>query len=87
MVWASTTPVPDAEVSPPRTNGDVIAYSLAARRVMEKNGIAIDDLYAIALPRLGEIQQPANVHYTAAGYEVLAERVAASISAALDSQR
>jgi hypothetical protein len=87
LIWASTTPVPDAQVTPPRKNSDVIAYNLAARRVMEENGITIDDLYAVALPRLQEIQRPANVHYTDAGYEVLAERVAASVRAALDSHR
>jgi hypothetical protein len=33
-----------------------------------------------ALPRLAQIQQPANVHFTAEGSEALAEQVAASIS-------
>jgi len=85
LIWASTTPVPDAEVTPPRKNSDVIAYNVVAKRVMDENGILINDLYAVAFPRLGEIQRPANVHYTEPGYEVLAERVAASIRAALDS--
>lgn len=87
LIWASTTPVPDAEVTPPRKNSDVIAYNAVARRIMEENGIPINDLYAVAFPRLGEIQRPANVHYTDPGYEVLAERVAASIRAALHSYR
>jgi acyl-CoA thioesterase-1 len=85
LIWASTTPVPDAEVTPPRKNSDVIAYNLAAKRIMDENGIPINDLYAVALSRLGEIQRPANVHYTDPGYEMLAERVAASIRAALDT--
>ena len=54
LIWASTTPVPDAEVTAPRKNSDVIAYNLAARRVIEENGIKINDLYAVALPRLPE---------------------------------
>jgi len=87
LIWASTTPVPDAEVSPPRKNSDVIAYNAVARRIMEENGIPIDDLYPVAFARLGEIQRPANVHYTDPGYEVLAESVAASIRAALASRR
>jgi acyl-CoA thioesterase-1 len=87
LIWASTTPVPDAEVTPPRKSSDVIAYNLAARRVMEEKAVKINDLYAFALPRLREIQRPANVHYTDAGYEVLAERVAASIRATLESPR
>jgi acyl-CoA thioesterase-1 len=87
LIWASTTPVPDADVTPPRKNSDVIAYNAVARRIMEENGIPIDDLYPVALSRLGEIQRPANVHYTDPGYEVLAESVAASIRAALGSHR
>ena len=87
LIWASTTPVPDAEVTPPRKNSDVIAYNAVAKRIMEENGIPINDLYAVAFPRLGEIQRPANVHYSDPGYEMLAERVAASIRVALDSYR
>jgi acyl-CoA thioesterase-1 len=87
LIWAHTTPVPDAEVTPPRKNSDVIAYNAAAKRVMDKNHIRINDLYVVAFPRLTEIQRPANVHYTDPGYEVLAERVATSIRAVLDSPR
>jgi len=79
LIWASTTPVPDAQVNPPRKNGDVIAYNTVAKRIMEENGIPINDLYSFAFSRLSEIQLPANVHYTDSGYEALAERVAASI--------
>jgi acyl-CoA thioesterase-1 len=50
---------------------------------MDKHGVAIDDLYAFALPRLKEIQRPANVHFTPAGSKALAEQVAASILKAL----
>lgn len=85
LIWASTTPVPDAKVSPPRKNSDVIAYNAAARRIAEQNGIAVNDLYAFALPRLAELQRPANVHFTEAGSAALAERVAASILEALGS--
>ena len=37
-------------------------------------GVAIDDLYAFALPRLKTIQQAVNVHFTRAGSEALAGR-------------
>jgi hypothetical protein len=83
LIWASTTPVPDAEVSPPRKNADVLAYNAAAKQIMGASGIAIDDLYAAAFPRLAELQQPANVHFTPAGSEALARAVAASIEAGL----
>lgn len=83
LIWCSTTPVPDAKVSPPRKNEDVIAYNTAARRVMEANKVAIHDLYSFALPRLKEIQIPANVHFTTAGSETLARQVAETIEKAL----
>jgi acyl-CoA thioesterase-1 len=86
LIWAATTPVPDAKVNPPRKNADVIAYNAAAARVMKKHGVPTDDLYALALPRLAETQRPANVHFTAAGSRVLGEQVAAEILTALREQ-
>lgn len=79
LVWASTTPVPAGKLSPPRETADVPAYNGVALKIMEENGIAIDDLYGFALPRLPEIQLDANVHFTQAGYRALAERVAESV--------
>lgn len=83
LVWATTTPVPEAEQKPPRQAADVLSYNAAAKKIMEGNGVAIDDLYAFALPRLKEIQLRANVHYNAAGYQALAEEVARVIEPAL----
>lgn len=85
LIWATTTPVPDAEVKPPRRNSDVIAYNAAAAKIMTDAGIPIDDLYALINPRLAELQLPANVHYTLPGYNVLGHQVAESILRALDS--
>ena len=83
LVWCSTTPVPTGKVDPPRQPDDVTKYNEAARQVMIKNGVAIDDLFATALPRLPDIQMPHNVHYTKEGYAELAKQVAASIEEAL----
>lgn len=76
LVWASTTPVPDAEVSPVRSDKDVEAYNAAAREIMERHGVVIDDLYALAKPKLSEIQLPANVHFSKEGSATLAQQVA-----------
>lgn len=54
---------------------------------MTKNGVAIDGLFAVALPRLADIQLPHNVHYTKAGSAELAKQVAASIEVALKNAR
>jgi len=83
LVWCSTTPVPTGKVDPPRQPDDVTKYNEVARQVMIKNGVAIDDLFATALPRLPDIQLPHNVHYTKEGYAELAKQVAASIEEAL----
>jgi acyl-CoA thioesterase-1 len=50
---------------------------------MDENQISINDLHAFALPRLAQIQRPANVHFTEEGSAALASRVAASIERAL----
>jgi len=83
LIWASTTPVPEGKVNPPRKDSDVVAYNKVAKKIMDANGIAIDDLYTFALPRLKEIQLPANVHFTAEGSVALAREVASAIEKAL----
>ena len=83
LIWATTTPVPAGELEPPRRPEDAPAYNKAAGKIMEANNIPVDDLYAFALPRLSEIQRPANVHFTDEGSAALAAEVAASILTAL----
>lgn len=83
LVWAATTPVPEGKLNPPRSNADVIAYNAVARKIMDENGVAIDDLYEFALPRLGEIQLPVNVHFSGPGSRALAGEVAQAITEAL----
>jgi acyl-CoA thioesterase-1 len=83
LVWCSTTPVPTGKVDPPRQRDDVMKYNEVASQVMIKNGVAIDDLFAIALPRIADTQLPLNVHFTKEGYVELAKQVAASIEDAL----
>ncbi len=82
LVWCSTTPVPPARRAPLKPE-DVVRYNEVAKKIMDENGIAIDDLYAFALPQLTKLQQPTNVHPTAEGFKVLAQQVAASIEVAL----
>jgi acyl-CoA thioesterase-1 len=81
LVWCSTTPVPPGAAK--RDPGDEVKYNAVAKKIMEANGVAIDDLHAFAEPQGEKIQLPANVHYTEAGSKVLAEKVVASILEAL----
>ena len=78
LIWCSTTPVPESS-SPPRHNADVLAYNAAAKKLVDEQGLAIDDLYAFALPQLPKIQQPNNVHFSPQGSKILARQVAESI--------
>jgi lysophospholipase L1-like esterase len=86
LIWATTTPVPEGKVNPPRHSADVIAFNTAAKRVMDESGVAIDDLYSLVKPRLDELQLPVNVHYNPAGYGVLGRQAAESILKALESR-
>ncbi|MFO0948784.1 MAG: GDSL-type esterase/lipase family protein [Planctomycetota bacterium] len=83
LVWASTTPVPEGELNPGRSNKDVEAYNAAALEVMKRQGVLVDDLYAFAKPKLAEIQLPNNVHFSKEGSAVLAQEVSNAILAHL----
>lgn len=83
LIWCSTTPVPEGKLSPPRQPEDVPRYNAAAERVMRAQGVTVNDLHAFALPLLGQLQRPANVHFTDEGSAKLAEPVAGAILKAL----
>jgi hypothetical protein len=82
LIWCNTTPV--LAGSDGRVAGDELKYNEAAARVMKEAGIPTNDLHAHAQARIKDIQLPdGNVHFTDAGSKYLAEKVAASIAAAL----
>lgn len=83
LIWATTTPIPDGELNPPRRFGKVPEYNAIAQKVMSENGVAIDDLNAAITPQVAKLQNPKDVHFSAAGSKFLAEEVAKSIEAAL----
>jgi acyl-CoA thioesterase-1 len=81
LIWCNTTPVPEG--SGGRIAGEEVKYNEAAARVMKEAGIPTNDLNAHAAAKLKDVQLPANVHYSDAGYKYLAEKVAKEIAAAL----
>lgn len=83
LIFATTTPVPEGKVNPPRNPADVEVYNRVALAVMKEMGVEVDDLEGFVRPRLKEWQRPVNVHFTEAGYEALAGQVAQSIEGAL----
>lgn len=83
LIWATTTPVPEGELNPPRKFGDVADYNAIAERVMKENAVEINDLNAWVTPKLKELQKPNDVHFHNAGSDYLGQRVAEVIEAAL----
>jgi acyl-CoA thioesterase-1 len=84
LIFATTTPVPQGAQA--RIKGDEKKYNEIAVAVMKKNSVAIDDLHAFALPKLAEIQLPANVHFKPEGSKELAKQVAGEILKALETK-
>lgn len=83
LIWCTTTPVPEGAHG--RIPGDAARYNAIAAEIMNPLEIATDDLYRFALPRLGDIQEPQNVHFTDEGSELLAGEVARSILAVVET--
>ncbi len=83
LIFATTTPVPDAVLKPWRTNADVIRYNEVALKIMKENQIAVDDLYTFMKPKLAELQLPANVHYKPEGSQALGGEVVKAIQGVL----
>ena len=81
LIWASSTPVTvkgkpgelDAEV-----NATVVEHNLAARKVVEEQRIAVDDLYTLMLDKLN-LARGDRWHWTPAGREIQANAVTAAI--------
>ena len=84
LIWTSTTPVPEGAGG--RVVGDAASYNAVAAEVMKAHGIAVDDLYGFAKPRLEKIQRPKNVHFTPEGSKALAEQVAKHVLEALEKR-
>lgn len=82
LIFATTTPYPEG-VSPLRIPEDAVEYNAAAVEIMNKHGVAVNDLYAFVLPQMEKLQQKKNVHFTDNGSKVLAEEVAKHILKAL----
>jgi hypothetical protein len=83
VVWASTTPVPPDTKDGPKAAEAIVEKNRIAAEVMEKNGVAIDDLFTFITPHLANVQNPKDVHFNNDGYDLLGKQVAAAIAAEL----
>ena len=77
LVWASTTPIPD--VADKYTAESIVERNAAAAEVMRRHAVAINDLFTAITPRLAELQNPSDVHFSGPGNEFLGQQVAASL--------
>ena len=69
------------EGEPGRYAGDAKRYNAIARPIMDRHGVAIDDLWTAVHPRLEELQRPGgDVHFRPEGQAFLARVVARSIA-------
>jgi len=85
LIWASTTPIP-TDAAKKQTAESIVERNAIAARVMEKHGVAVDDLFTFITPHLATVQNPNDVHFTGPGYELLGKQVAASIEASLKTK-
>lgn len=84
LIWCSTTPVPEGVDG--RLPADAPKYNAAALRVMQAEGVPVNDLYAfVGTPeqRLAMGGKNRDVHYTDAGSRAMAGEVVKAIDSAL----
>lgn len=86
VVWASTTPVPPDTKDGPAAAQAIVEKNAIAARVMAKHGVAVDDLSGFITPHLAKVQNPKDVHFSEAGYELLGGQVAAALQAELKAK-
>lgn len=81
LIWASTTPYVSYGED---TKLLVVKNNKAARELMDKEEVTVNDLYSLALPNLTKWQSGDGCHF--ATYEPLAKQVATTIADALDKK-
>jgi len=74
LVWASTTPITD--VADKYSAESIVQRNAAAADLMQKHGVAIDDLFTAIIPLLAELQNPHDVHFSGPGNNFLGAQVA-----------
>jgi lysophospholipase L1-like esterase len=83
LIFATTTPVAPGTSKPAREPEAPPRYNQAALKIMQAEGIRVNDLFAFCEPQLEKLQLPKNVHFTPAGSLALAQEVARAISEVL----
>ncbi len=79
LVFVSTTPFPEGVGGPLRNPEDVAKYNEVAFEIMNRKGIAVQDLHQYVRPRMEQLLPRKDVHFLPEGNRELGERVANSI--------
>lgn len=87
LIWATTTPWPDNYAYFEKRFGRKLLYPEAeekkwldaARRVMEKHDIPINDLHALLKPDLETYQKSEDVHFNKDGSRAMAKQIAEAV--------
>ena len=82
LIFVTTTMVPENAAG--RLPEDPAKYNKEAMEVMLKNNIEVVDLYQASLSIHPNNSNPGNVHYTPAGYELLATSITGAIKKVLN---
>ena len=79
LVFVTTTPFPEGVGGPLRNPDQVAKYNQVALEIMERKGIAVQDLHKYVSPRMDRLLPRKDVHFLPDGSRELGERIAASI--------
>lgn len=85
LIFATTTPTPEV-LGPTRRFDKISERNRLAVELMNQEGVAIDDLFAVVTPVEEKVRRPNDLHYTPEGYALLAAAVARSIEAQLPAR-
>jgi lysophospholipase L1-like esterase len=78
LIFATTTRIPEEEAG--RFVGDDVKYNTVARDIMQKHGIAVNDLYELTSQfEPGMFSKPADVHFSHQGNSALSKQVADAV--------
>jgi len=85
LIWGSITPIWDKETGVLKPDNKLIVTRNAiAERVMKENGILITPLYDLVINKL---ELGSGIHWSAAGYQIMAEAIAKNIETELAKPR
>lgn len=83
LIFVTTTYVPDNEAG--RFKNDAIRYNNAAKKVMEKHSVIVNDIYGHSISIHQKFGKGSDdVHYSEQGYKRLSELVTNSLNAELE---